>query len=190
MVDALPTSPNAEQARLWGDTSGPIWVALSDAIGNQLRGLGREAMDRARFEPGDRVLDVGCGGGETTLEIAGRVGPRGSVTGVDISLPMLTHALESARAAGAGQATFVLGDAQTAMLGEGLFDQLFSRFGVMFFDDPEAAFRNLRRSLRSGGRFTFLCWRAMTDNPLMRVPAERPRSSCSVWCTKGKQRRR
>jgi SAM-dependent methyltransferase len=171
MSNAPSAAPNAEQIRHWSENAGPRWVALYDIIGNQIRGLGHEAMERARFEPGARVLDVGCGGGETSIEIARRVGPRGNVTGVDVSLPMLTHALEAGRAAGTANATFVLGDAQTAMLGEGLFDHLFSRFGVMFFDDPEAAFRNLRRSLRSGGRMTFLAWRAMADNPLMRVPA-------------------
>lgn len=171
MSNAPPAAPNAEQIRHWSETAGPRWVATYDVIGNQIRGLGHEAMERARFEPGARVLDVGCGGGETSIEIARRVGPRGNVTGVDVSLPMLTHALEAGRAAGTANATFVLADAQTATLGEGLFDHLFSRFGVMFFDDPEAAFRNLRRSLRSGGRMTFLCWRSMMENPLMRVPA-------------------
>lgn len=171
MASEPTVEPNAEQIRYWNETAGPRWVATYEAIGNQLRELGREAMERAGFEVGSRVLDVGCGGGETSLEIARRVGPAGTVTGVDVSLPMLNHALEAARTAGVGNASFALADAQTATLGEAAFDRVFSRFGVMFFNDPEAAFRNLRRALRPGGRLTFLCWRAISENPLMMVPA-------------------
>jgi len=171
MTNEAAAEPNAAQIQHWNETAGPRWVAAHEAIGNQLRGLGREAMDRAAFAGGSRVLDVGCGGGETTVEIAGRVGPTGAVIGVDVSLPLLTHALTSARAAGIANAAFTLADAQTAGLAGGAFDAVFSRFGVMFFSDPEVAFRNLRGALRPGGRLTFVCWRSFAENPLMEVPA-------------------
>jgi SAM-dependent methyltransferase len=171
MTNRLPEAPNADQIRHWNETAGPRWVAQYDAIAGQIRGIGREALDRAALAPGSRVLDVGCGGGETTIEIARQVGPGGVATGLDVSQPMLTYALEKARAEGAGNASFTLADAQTAALPEGFYDLFFSRFGVMFFDDPAAALRNLRRALRPGGRFTFLCWRALDENPTFHVPA-------------------
>src|SRR6185503_19156606 len=163
-----PQGPNAEQIRFWNESAGPRWVAVHDRIARQLWPIGLEALDRAAIAPGSRVLDVGCGCGETTIEIARRVGPSGAVTGVDVSAVMLERAREDARAP---NITYLLADAQTEALPEGAFDLLFSRFGVMFFSDPEAAFQNLRRALRRGARFTFLCWRALSENPWMTVPA-------------------
>lgn len=168
MIEA--TGPNADQIRYWNEIAGPKWVALNDVIAAQIRPLGLLAMERARIAAGERVLDVGCGTGETTLEMGRRVGPSGAVVGVDISAPMLERAREAARAAGAENVTFENVDAQTAAL-PGPFDVLYSRFGVMFFMDPEAAFANLRRALRSGARLAFVCWRSVQENPWLLVPA-------------------
>jgi SAM-dependent methyltransferase len=125
-------------------------------------------MDRARIQPGTHVLDVGCGCGETTIELAGRVGPTGSVTGVDVSAPMLEAA--RARAAGLPQVRFEEGDAQTHPFPPGRYDLLFSRFGVMFFTEPATAFTNLRRALRPDGRVAFVCWQPLGVNEWMLVP--------------------
>jgi SAM-dependent methyltransferase len=119
---------------------------------------------------GERLLDVGCGTGAATLELARRVGPTGSVTGIDISAPMLAVAREHAVESGASQATFVQADAQTHAFAPASLDGVFSRFGVMFFADPTAAFRNLRMALRPGGRMAFVCWQPVTENPWMLVP--------------------
>ncbi|WP_437976055.1 methyltransferase domain-containing protein [Sorangium sp. So ce295] len=162
--------PNAEQIRYWNEVAGPKWVALGDAISASTRPLGVVAMDRAGIAAGERVLDVGCGLGDTTLELARRVGAGGSVLGVDISAPMLERARQDARAAGAARVAFENADAQTAAL-PGLFDVLYSRFGVMFFTEPEAAFANLRRALRGGARLAFVCWRPLQENPWLHVPA-------------------
>lgn len=167
-VDA--NGPNAEQIRYWNEAAGPKWVALQEFIDAQIRPLGLLAMERGGIGAGEHVLDVGCGCGDSTLEIARRVGPTGSVTGIDISKPMLARAAESARASGLANATFLLADAATERLPEGRFDVLFSRFGVMFFEDPAAAFANLRRALAPGARLAFVCWRALQENPWMLVP--------------------
>ena len=171
MDQAPPPSPHAEQIRYWNENGGARWLANHDTIGRQIAPLGLEAIERAAIAPGARVLDVGCGCGDSTFEIARRVGPSGSVTGLDVSHVLLTRALERAAGAGAANASFTLADAQTATLPEGAFDLLFSRFGVMFFGEPEVAFRNLRRALRPGARMTFLCWRDFAQNPMMHVPA-------------------
>src|SRR5712691_2460294 len=92
-----PTGPNAEQIRYWNEAAGPRWVAVEQMVDTQIAPLGRRAMDRAAIAAGDRVLDVGCGCGATTLEIARRVGPTGSVTGIDISTVMLERARQAAR---------------------------------------------------------------------------------------------
>lgn len=161
--------PNADQITYWNQQAGPTWVAVQSLIDQQIRPLGLVAMERAELRPGARVLDVGCGCGDTTIEVARRVAPDGEVLGVDISAPMLTRAGQQARAAGVA-ARFELADAQTTRFEEGRFDTLFSRFGVMFFADPAAAFANLHRALRAGGRLAFACWQGMADNPWMVVP--------------------
>jgi len=121
--------------------------------------------------PGEQVVDVGCGCGDTSLELGRRVGPEGGVLGLDISAPMLEVARGRAMASGAHNLDFQEADAQVAALPDDR-DAVFSRFGVMFFADPAAAFANLRRSLRPGGRLAFVCWRSLAENLWMRLPAE------------------
>ena len=174
-IDSTPSGtasegPNAEQRRNWNELSGPAWVAESERIGAQIRGFGLPALARLQIAAGHRALDVGCGGGETTLALGESVGPTGSAHGVDVSRPLLDHAQEKATRKGAANVTFELADAQTAALPEGAFDRLFSRFGVMFFQDPLAAFINLRKALKKDARMAFACWRSMDDNPWMKVP--------------------
>jgi SAM-dependent methyltransferase len=162
--------PNAEQERYWNETAGPTWVALGDLLDRMIGPLGRAAMDRAALVPGERVVDVGCGCGDSTLELARCVGPAGAALGVDLSAPMLAVAAERARAAGLPQIRFEQADAQTHAFPPAAFDVLYSRFGVMFFSDPVAAFTNLGRALRPGGRLAFVCWRPLAANPWMSVP--------------------
>ena len=159
--------PNAEQIRYWNETVGPRWVEQSDLLDAQIAPLGLAAIERARPAEGERVLDVGCGCGQTTLQLVERVGSSGSVLGIDISSPMLERA--RARAAGHPNVHFALADAQTHAFHE-RFDLAFSRFGVMFFAEPKAAFANLLGSLVPGGRLAFVCWQAIDRNPWMLVP--------------------
>ena len=164
----MTTAPNAEQIGLWNDAMGKTWAQLHERLDRQLDPIGRAAMQTAGFEAGDRVLDVGCGCGETTLEIAGRIGP-GRVVGLDASAMLLEEAREAAAAKGVANASFVQGDGQVWTSAD-RFDVLFSRFGVMFFEHPQAAFANLRGSLRSGGRLAFACWRKPADNLWLALP--------------------
>ena len=163
------SGPNAEQIAYWNER-GKQWVAVNDMLDAMIGPLGRHALDRARVAAGEAVLDVGCGCGDTTLELARRVGPSGRVLGIDISAPMLGRARERARVAGTTHVTFEQADAQTHAFAAASFDLIFSRFGVMFFVDPTAAFANLRPALRSGGRLTFVCWQGFPQNPWMAVP--------------------
>lgn len=167
-----PAAPNAEMVRYWNEGAGPAWVAMQERLDTQVGPLGAAALARAAVGAGERVLDVGCGCGGTTLEIARAVGEQGGVVAVDVSAPMLGRARERAAAAGlAGRIEWRCEDAQLAAFAEGAFDCLYSRFGVMFFADPPAAFANLRRGLRPGGRIAFVCWQARERNPWMTVPA-------------------
>jgi len=170
MPNLEATGPNAEQIQYWNDIAGPKWVALQPLIDAQIRSLGFLAMARAALTAGERVLDVGCGCGHTTVEIARRVGPTGSVVGIDVSSRMLECARDRARSAGIANVRFDNADAQTHAFAGARFDVLFSRFGVMFFTDPTAAFANLRTALRPGGRLGFVCWRDLKQNPWMLVP--------------------
>ncbi len=161
---------NAEQIRYWNEAAGPRWVAFQDAIDRQIAPLGRLAMERVGIGRGDRVLDVGCGCGHTTLEIARRVGPDGSVLGVDLSSGMLEQLSAGVRAAGLANVRATNADARSHAFPAASFDVAYSRFGVMFFADPDAAFANLRPALRPGGRLGFVCWQALPKNPWMLVP--------------------
>jgi SAM-dependent methyltransferase len=167
MSDAT-VEPNADQIAYWNAGAGPIWVALQETLDRQLHGLGLAAIDALKPRAGERLIDIGCGCGDTTLELARRVGPAGSVLGVDISAPMLDVARERAEAAGLAQAAFERADAQTAAFEPA--DGAFSRFGVMFFADPPAAFANIRRALKPGGRIAFVCWRSVAENPWITAP--------------------
>jgi SAM-dependent methyltransferase len=162
--------PNAEQIQYWNETAGPKWVAFQAQIDGHIRPLGQRAIERAAPREGERLLDVGCGCGETTLDLGRRVGANGSATGVDISAVMLQRAQQRAEETGLRNVRFLEADAQTHAFPSGGFDALYSRFGVMFFADPPAAFANLRRALRAGGRLTFVCWQAVQKNPWMFVP--------------------
>jgi SAM-dependent methyltransferase len=143
-------------------------VRLQEQLDQQLAPFGHVVMDRLAIGAGERVLDVGCGCGETSLELGRRVGPKGSVLGVDISTVMLERAAE--RGKSAPNVRFQIADAQTHAFAPGSFDAIFSRFGVMFFQDPPAAFANLARALVPGGRIGFHCWKALPENPWMTVP--------------------
>ena len=132
---------NAEMSQYWNESAGPIWVAQQEKLDAQIGPFGALARERAAIRAGEAVLDVGCGCGGTTLELAQAVGAGAQVTAVDISRPMLELAAQRAREAGlADRVVFRLDDAQTAVFDAASFDLVFSRFGVMFFADPVAAF--------------------------------------------------
>lgn len=164
------TGPNAEQIRYWNEQAGPKWVAQQTKLDAHIGRLGTIAMDRAEVVAGDKILDVGCGCGTTTIELARRTGETGNVLGVDISAPMLALAGRRAQEAGVRNVRFELADAQTHQFSNAARDLVYSRFGVMFFADPTAAFANLRRALKPAGRLAFVCWQALTLNPWMAVP--------------------
>lgn len=166
----MKDTANAEQVRLWNELGGPAWVRWQKTIDAQVEAIGLAGIDALDPAAGEHVLDVGCGCGHTVLELARRVGERGRVLGVDVSEPML--ALAQQRAASQPQASFVRADAQTHAFEEGAFDAAFSRFGVMFFADPAAAYSNLRRSLKPKGRVRFLAWQPMNDNEWISVPMQ------------------
>ncbi len=159
---------NADQVAYWNAGAGDTWAGLQDRLDHQLEPLGRRAMAALAPKAGERVLDVGCGAGQTSLALAAAVAPGGSVLAVDISHPLL----EVARRRADGQAglAFTEADAQTAPFEAASFDAAFSRFGVMFFADPPAAFANIRQALKPGGRLAFVCWRTPDENPFMTLP--------------------
>ena len=161
---------NQEQIRYWNEESGPRWVQQQKRLDTQLELLGLAAMHRAGVKPGERVLDVGCGCGQTSLELAECVGPHGSVLGIDISQPMLARAQERQNEVRAENLKFLRADAQTHSFERERFDLIFSRFGMMFFDNPPAAFGNLCTALRPDGRLCFICWQALERNDWVRVP--------------------
>lgn len=162
--------PNLAQVEYWNATVGETWARFQDQLDRQLAPMGAEAMRALDATAGESLIDIGCGCGHTTLELARRVGPEGSVTGVDISHPMLEVARHRATLAPDLPIRFREADVQSADLGEAGFDAAFSRFGVMFFSDPSMAFANLHRALKPGGRLAFVCWRPFADNPWMGAP--------------------
>jgi ubiquinone/menaquinone biosynthesis C-methylase UbiE len=156
-----PDPPRASQSFV--EKGGEAWVRMQDRTDALIEPLGRIAIERLGVRAGERVLDVGCGCGQTLLQLAERAGPSGHVLGVDISPPMLARAGE--RAADSPTIALALGDAQVYAFAPAAFDAVYSRFGVMFFDDARAAFRNLRAAARAGGRLSFVCWQELAKNP-------------------------
>lgn len=164
--------PNAEQAEYWNSESARQWIACQEALDQRFAPLTELLIERARVARGACVLDVGCGTGATTLRLAGAVGAHGSVLAVDISEPLLAVARRRLMQDGHSNVRVVVGDAQTHRFERASYDLAISRFGVMFFEDPVAAFRNLKRALRPCGRLTFVCWAPLERNPCFALPLQ------------------
>jgi SAM-dependent methyltransferase len=162
---------NTQQAALWNDGSGKAWVDLQPILDEVLAPFERLLVDAGYPGEGGSVLDIGCGAGATTLAMARRVGSSGRCVGLDISEPLVALARKRAHAEGAANVEFVAGDAQTYAFPPGRFDAVVSRFGVMFFDDPVAAFANIRQAVKPGGRLAFVAWRSAAENDFMTTAA-------------------
>ena len=160
---------NDDQKAYWNGPAGQRWISQQESLDRALTPFGRAVVDAARVRPGDHVLDVGCGCGDTSLALARLVQPGGSVTGADLSAPMLGRARE--RSAELDNVRFIEADA-AAFRPEHPVDCIVSRFGVMFFEDPLVAFAHLRGVLKSGGRLAFVCWRAYEENPWCKLPMD------------------
>jgi SAM-dependent methyltransferase len=159
---------NSEQQQFW-DRRAPAWEKRADSLDSIADSYGVPVMEALGLEPGQRVVDIGCGPGSTSIQLARRIGNQGEVVGVDISSGMVAAAGRRASAAGLTNVRFLVADAQTDPLGQD-FDAAFSRFGVMFFGDPVAAFANIGRSMKPGGCLACAVWGPLADNPWMFVP--------------------
>jgi SAM-dependent methyltransferase len=157
------------QVDAWNGESGRAWAEHVDHFDSMLGPFGDAVVERLELSPGDRVVDLGCGAGGTTLSIATLVAPT-TVVGVDISVPMLETARARARSAGCANVEFRHHDVNAEPLGPDPFDAAFSRFGVMFFPDPDRAFTHVREALPPGGRLGFVCFQGAFDNPMILQP--------------------
>ncbi|PVM90878.1 SAM-dependent methyltransferase [Caulobacter radicis] len=162
------TERNVNQISDWNGRTGERWVANQARLDRMLQDYGQAAIAAAAPAAGEQVLDIGCGAGAGSLEIAALVGPSGAVLGVDVSEPLVARARELA--AETANVRFQVADASRALLPVEQFDLLFSRFGVMFFDEPAQAFAHMRRALKPGGRLAFVCWRGAGENDWVRLP--------------------
>jgi SAM-dependent methyltransferase len=162
---------NVAQFEAWNGGGGRRWVASADERDRILAPVADALLTLAAPTPGLRVLDVGCGCGATALEAAVLVGDTGSVTGLDLSEPMLEVARQRARASGATNPRFVQADAQTHRFESGSADLVISRFGTMFFSDPDVAFANIGTALTDEGRMCFTTWQPLAANEWLAVAA-------------------
>lgn len=171
----------------WSSEAGKRWLAQLDRFESMIEPIGKALLHQAAYSASETVVDIGCGGGWTTRQIASAVGNTGFALGLDISPDLITAASERAQRAGLANIRFEQGDAATAMPAEAPFDRLFSRFGAMFFSEPYPAFANLRRMLREGGRLDIAVWAPIAENSWQRsimgiikehidVPTPQPRA--------------
>jgi SAM-dependent methyltransferase len=154
---------NEEATEAWSGVLFDRFVEYRDLIVEGLRAHGDAAMLLYPPEPGDRVIDIGCGFGDTTQQLAGLVGPDGQAVGVDVSEPFIRASIAEAAEAGVENVEFFAADVQVGDL-QGPYDYAFSRMGLMFFANPVQAVRNIRGSLRPGGRLVGAVWRRKLDN--------------------------
>ncbi|SOE99993.1 Ubiquinone/menaquinone biosynthesis C-methylase UbiE [Burkholderia sp. OK233] len=164
-MDTMHQTDN-EQAALWNGSAGRAWVTEQEVLDQMFKPFENLLVDSMSAGSGQRVLDVGCGTGSTTLAAARRVGANGHCIGADISAPMIAAAQARAEREGS-TASFICADAQTYTFAPASFDRIMSRFGVMFFADPVTAFANLRRAASDGAELRCIVWRNAADNPFM-----------------------
>jgi SAM-dependent methyltransferase len=163
---------NSDMSEYWNGEGGKKWLRFQETMDVNLLPFGQKTMAAANILSGESVLDIGCGCGNSSIEMAGLVGAGGRVLGVDISEPILARARAQAMISANRDVEFECGDAQTVSFEAAAFDLIFSRFGVMFFDDPVAAFRNLHGALKPGGRVAFICWQPAKDNEWIKTSLE------------------
>jgi SAM-dependent methyltransferase len=161
---------NADQIAYWNGPGGQRWADRQQAQDIVLKPIADALIDRAKPKAGERIIDVGCGSGATSIAFAQEVGPSGHVFGVDVSGPMLARARASAPRE--LPIDFVLADATVYPFDPASFDLLASRFGVMFFAEPSRSFANMRKALRPSGRLVFACWREPRENPFFMAPLQ------------------
>lgn len=149
----------------WAGAMGERWLAHLNQFEGMIGPVGQALMDRAAFRAGERVVDIGCGAGGTSIDIAQRVSPHGAVLGIDISPQLIGAAVRRQQIQGVVNVSFQCADAATVSLEGQRFDRLFSRFGLMFFTDAPSAFANLRTLLHEGGRADFCVWAPARENP-------------------------
>jgi SAM-dependent methyltransferase len=168
--DTAMTDTNTAQAEYWASAAGYQWIAREALMDALLSPVLSRVLQHAALQPGERVIDIGCGTGASSLAAAQAVGPAGHVTSVDISAQLLDRASTRAKDAGLKNINFVLADAQTHAFAPQSADAMISRFGVMFFEDPVAAFANMARALKPNGRMIFAAWAPATDVPWFSIP--------------------
>jgi SAM-dependent methyltransferase len=161
---------NADQIAYWNGPGGQRWADRQQAQDILLKPIADTLIDRAKPKAGERIIDVGCGSGATSIAFAQEVGSSGYVFGVDVSGPMLARARASAPKD--LPVDFVLADATVYPFDPASFDLLASRFGVMFFAEPSRSFANMRKALRPSGRLAFACWREPRENPFFMAPLQ------------------
>src|SRR5690349_20397037 len=154
----MNTAANAAQHEYWNTVAGPRWVGLDGFVERRVRAVNDLLLARSGVAAGESVLEIGCGTGAATVPFAEAVGERGRVVGADISEPMLAGARKRVADSGVRNISLLQVDAQVHHFEPGRFDLIASRFGVMFFADPVAAFGNLLLAARPGGQLCFACW--------------------------------
>jgi len=160
---------NQSEIEIWNGAVGERWATLQELLDRHIRVFGLDVLAVADLRTGERVLDVGAGCADMTIDAAKRVGPAGHVVGVDVSRPMLARGRE--RASGLANLELIEHDAST-FVPDAPFDVVLSRFGVMFFDEPALAFTNIRSAAKPGARLAFACWQELGKNPWAAVPLE------------------
>lgn len=155
---------NIKQKQFWSGAGGDVWVDKQREMDIMLNPLGRKAIEQLVLEEHTKILDIGCGCGATTIEIAKMI-PKGHVTGLDISIPMLDRAEKFASEMSLSNIDFQVKDVQTEEINSNHYDIAFSRFGVMFFEDPYEAFKNINQAIKENGQLVFVCWQHPSLNP-------------------------
>ena len=164
MTGQNDSDPEALKGEDWAGEMGAKWLANLERFEGMIAPIGEALLKQADFKPGERVLDIGCGGGGTTIAIAQAVAPSGEVVGIDISPDLTTASTQRAKEAGVSNIRFICADGATIQIADGPFDRLFSRFGSMFFPEPHNAFANLHSLLRPGARIDLAVWGPPRDN--------------------------
>lgn len=162
---------NEREREQWSGAVGAVWVRRQEDLDRLMGSVTELLLARAALGRGQRVLDLGCGAGDSTIAAARAVGATGRVTGIDAAEQLLALGAARAKAAGLSNMDWHLGDAQTDSVPGSPFDAALSRFGIMFFADPAAAFANIRAQLRPGARMTLAAWGPAVENPWFALPA-------------------